>query len=88
MRRTRPRTAAASGPGTRRTRPTSAAAKPTWRSGPSFTSDRPAYKACNVAATWDGTAWHVMRLPGAARFPAGYDHLNRARLAQPWLAWR
>ncbi len=22
-----------------------------------------------------------MRLPGAARFPAGYDHLNRARLA-------
>ncbi len=42
-----------------------------------FTSGRPAYKACNVAAPWDGTASHVMRLPGAAGFPAGYDHLNQ-----------
>ena len=42
-----------------------------------FTAARPSYKAYNVAALWDGTSWHVMRLPGAVGFPHGFDNLNQ-----------
>jgi hypothetical protein len=84
----RTRTADASGPGTQRTRPTSAAAKPGVAAGDFFTADRPAYKACDVAALRDGTARLAMRLPGAAGSsrrpyppqPRPGQHLLRHRL--------
>ena len=43
--------------------------------GAFFSHQRPIYTASNIAALWNGTAWHVTRLPGPVGFPTGLDHL-------------
>ena len=45
--------------------------------GAFFTAARPTFRAHNIAGLWDGTSWHVMRLPGAVGFPQGFDNLNQ-----------
>jgi len=81
------RTAAASGPGARRARPTSAAATRRGRPGPSSPpTPLPIRPAWNVAALLDGTPWQGMRRPGGwlsgrlwPRQPGPGQHVLRHR---------